>query len=164
MIRSSIRILTLIVSATISLHAWAGDGVKPAFLDFRAPPGAAINVDGKDIGNRTAFAIDDLKPNEIRRLKIGVTFADGVEDLQFVDVQSGQRVPAPLPIATVTGDMVAAIGTNHKMVIFPLDQVPEMARGRGVRVPGGRGELRPGTGRQGGRSRRPRSRSQSPCS
>jgi topoisomerase IV subunit A len=37
-------------------------------------------------------------------------------------------------IATVSGDTVAAIGTNHKMVLFPLDQVPEMARGRGVRL------------------------------
>ena len=37
-------------------------------------------------------------------------------------------------IATVTGDTVAVIGTNHKMVIFPIDQVPEMARGRGVRL------------------------------
>src|ERR1700751_1994590 len=37
-------------------------------------------------------------------------------------------------IATVTGDMVAVIGTNHKMVIFPIEQVPEMARGRGVRL------------------------------
>jgi topoisomerase-4 subunit A len=37
-------------------------------------------------------------------------------------------------IATVTGDTVAVIGSNHKMVIFPLDQVPEMARGRGVRL------------------------------
>ena len=37
-------------------------------------------------------------------------------------------------IATVAGDTVAAIGTNHKMVLFPIDQVPEMARGRGVRL------------------------------
>src|ERR1700759_4469910 len=37
-------------------------------------------------------------------------------------------------IATVTGDSVAVIGTNHKMVLFALDQVPEMARGRGVRL------------------------------
>ncbi|MGN6410457.1 MAG: DNA topoisomerase IV subunit A [Nitrobacter sp.] len=37
-------------------------------------------------------------------------------------------------IATVAGDQVAVIGTNHKMVVFPLDQVPEMARGRGVRL------------------------------
>ena len=37
-------------------------------------------------------------------------------------------------IATVAGDLVAVIGTNHKMVIFGIDQVPEMARGRGVRL------------------------------
>jgi len=37
-------------------------------------------------------------------------------------------------IATVAGDTVVVIGTNHKMVLFPLDQVPEMARGRGVRL------------------------------
>jgi topoisomerase IV subunit A len=37
-------------------------------------------------------------------------------------------------ITTVTGDQVAVIGSNHKMVIFPIDQVPEMARGRGVRL------------------------------
>src|SRR5690349_3698720 len=37
-------------------------------------------------------------------------------------------------ICTVSGDTVAVIGTNHKMVLFPLDQVPEMARGRGVRL------------------------------
>ena len=37
-------------------------------------------------------------------------------------------------IATVAGDTVAVIGSNHKMVLFPLEQVPEMARGRGVRL------------------------------
>ena len=37
-------------------------------------------------------------------------------------------------ISVVAGDMVAVIGTNHKMVVFGIDQVPEMARGRGVRL------------------------------
>ncbi len=37
-------------------------------------------------------------------------------------------------ITTVAGDTVAVIGSNHKMVLFPLDQIPEMARGRGVRL------------------------------
>ena len=37
-------------------------------------------------------------------------------------------------LRTVEGELVAAIGENRKMVIFPLDQVPEMARGRGVRL------------------------------
>ena len=37
-------------------------------------------------------------------------------------------------IAPVEGELAAAVGENRKMVIFPLDQVPEMARGRGVRL------------------------------
>jgi topoisomerase-4 subunit A len=32
------------------------------------------------------------------------------------------------------GDMVAAIGENRKMLIFRLDELPEMARGKGVRL------------------------------
>lgn len=34
--------------------------------------------------------------------------------------------------APVTGDTVAVIGTNRKLLLFPLADVPEMARGRGV--------------------------------
>src|SRR5438094_770446 len=37
-------------------------------------------------------------------------------------------------IATVQGDTVAVIGENRKMLLFPIDQVPEMTRGRGVRL------------------------------
>jgi topoisomerase-4 subunit A len=37
-------------------------------------------------------------------------------------------------IAVVEGELVASIGENRKLVIFPLDQVPDMARGRGVRL------------------------------
>ena len=34
--------------------------------------------------------------------------------------------------APVVGDHIAVIGTNRKLLIFPLDQLPEMARGKGV--------------------------------
>jgi topoisomerase IV subunit A len=37
-------------------------------------------------------------------------------------------------VTTVAGELAATIGENRKLVIFPLDQVPEMARGRGVRL------------------------------
>jgi topoisomerase-4 subunit A len=37
-------------------------------------------------------------------------------------------------LAVVDGELVAAIGDNRKMVIFALDQLPEMARGSGVRL------------------------------
>jgi topoisomerase-4 subunit A len=36
-------------------------------------------------------------------------------------------------IAPAEGELVAAIGENRKMLVFPIDQVPEMTRGRGVR-------------------------------
>ena len=37
-------------------------------------------------------------------------------------------------LTTVDGELAAAIGANRKMVIFSLEQVPEMNRGRGVRL------------------------------
>jgi topoisomerase-4 subunit A len=37
-------------------------------------------------------------------------------------------------LAVVEGELVASIGENRKLVIFALDQVPEMTRGRGVRL------------------------------
>jgi topoisomerase-4 subunit A len=32
------------------------------------------------------------------------------------------------------GDLISVVGTNRKMIIFPLEQLPEMARGKGVRL------------------------------
>ncbi len=56
-------------------------------------------------------------------------------------------------LCVVAGDQVAAIGDNRKMVIFPLDQVPEMARGRGVRLQrykgGGLSDVAVFTGKEG---------------
>jgi topoisomerase IV subunit A len=37
-------------------------------------------------------------------------------------------------IAPAIGELVATIGDNRKMIVFPIDQVPEMTRGRGVRL------------------------------
>jgi topoisomerase-4 subunit A len=37
-------------------------------------------------------------------------------------------------MTTVDGELAAAIGENRKMVIFALNQAPEMGRGRGVRL------------------------------
>jgi len=34
--------------------------------------------------------------------------------------------------AVVAGDMVASVGVNRKLIIFGLDEVPEMGRGKGV--------------------------------
>jgi topoisomerase-4 subunit A len=37
-------------------------------------------------------------------------------------------------IGSIEGEFVAAIGENRKLMIFPLEQLPEMGRGRGVRL------------------------------
>ena len=37
-------------------------------------------------------------------------------------------------LAVVNGELVAAVGENRKMVIFERKDIPEMARGRGVRL------------------------------
>ncbi len=37
-------------------------------------------------------------------------------------------------IVPAVGDHIAVIGQNRKLLIFPRDQVPEMARGKGVRL------------------------------
>jgi topoisomerase-4 subunit A len=37
-------------------------------------------------------------------------------------------------VSVADGELAAAIGENRKMLVFPLEQVPEMARGRGVRL------------------------------
>jgi len=37
-------------------------------------------------------------------------------------------------VTFVDGELVATIGENRKMLVFPLEQVPDMTRGRGVRL------------------------------
>ncbi|MEA2875255.1 MAG: topoisomerase subunit [Hyphomicrobiales bacterium] len=37
-------------------------------------------------------------------------------------------------VSVVEGEQVAVIGENRKMVIFPIEQLPEMSRGSGVRL------------------------------
>jgi topoisomerase IV subunit A len=50
---------------------------------------------------------------------------------QVLNVKAPDEARAAAP---VEGEFVAAIGENRKMVVFPIDQVPEMTRGRGVRL------------------------------
>jgi topoisomerase IV subunit A len=62
------------------------------------------------------------------------------EDECLANTRKGKQVLNVTPpdearaLAVVEGELAAAIGENRKMVIFPLDQVPEMGRGRGVRL------------------------------
>ncbi len=48
---------------------------------------------------------------------------------QVLNVADGAEAATCIPI---DGDMVAMIGENRKLVLFPLTEVPEMTRGKGV--------------------------------
>ncbi|MFV0256230.1 DNA topoisomerase IV subunit A [Candidatus Liberibacter solanacearum] len=50
---------------------------------------------------------------------------------QFFKVSSGETVKL---VVKVIGDNVAVVGENRKLLIFPIDQIPEMNRGKGVRL------------------------------
>jgi topoisomerase-4 subunit A len=50
---------------------------------------------------------------------------------QVLNLKGADKAAA---MTVVAGELAAAIGANRKLVIFALDQVPEMTRGRGVRL------------------------------
>jgi topoisomerase-4 subunit A len=62
------------------------------------------------------------------------------EDEVIANTRKGKQVlnvKAPdyaCALAIVDGELVASIGDNRKMIVFPIEQVPEMTRGRGVRL------------------------------
>ncbi len=50
---------------------------------------------------------------------------------QVLVLEPGKEAAVCVP---AEGDMVAVIGENRKLLLFPIDQVPEMSRGRGVQL------------------------------
>jgi topoisomerase-4 subunit A len=78
-----------------------------------------------------------------RKFLVGSTQGRGfivAEDECLANTRRGKQVLNLTPpdearaLAVSEGELAAVIGENRKMVIFPLEQVPEMARGRGVRL------------------------------
>ena len=76
-----------------------------------------------------------------RKLLVAATSGHGFitnEDDAVASTRSGKRVmnipvgTEACAVAVAEGDQVAVMGENRKLVIFPLSEVPEMARGRGV--------------------------------
>ncbi|WP_127105306.1 DNA topoisomerase IV subunit A [Pararhodobacter zhoushanensis] len=50
---------------------------------------------------------------------------------QVLNLRDGVKA---LVCKTVSGDHIATVGENRKMLVFPLDELPEMGRGKGVRL------------------------------
>jgi topoisomerase-4 subunit A len=50
---------------------------------------------------------------------------------QVLNVPTGAEAVVCAP---ASGDSIAVIGDNRKLLLFPLNQLPEMPRGKGVRL------------------------------
>lgn len=86
----------------------------------------------------TAFV---LKPDEKLLLvsHLGNGFIASGSDIVATTRKGKQIMNVKLPDETklcipVNGDHVAIVGENRKLLIFPLSEIPEMSRGKGVRL------------------------------
>src|SRR5436190_19944901 len=69
----------------------------PAVLELVLPPGAVATADGKPVDDPRAVTIADLKPDEYRRVKLAVKFADGTEAERVVDIKAGLQLRLSVP-------------------------------------------------------------------
>lgn len=78
-----------------------------------------------------------------RKLIVASTAGDGFvvpEDEVLAQTRTGKQVlnvkdgVRALLCKPATGDHVACVGENRKVLVFPLDELPEMTRGKGVRL------------------------------
>jgi topoisomerase-4 subunit A len=96
-----------------------------------------------DMPQETAI-VDLLVHDPARRLLLASSAGDGFlvpETEMLASKRAGKQVltlrdatalrPVPVP---PEGDHVAVIGENRKMLVFPLSELPEMPRGKGVRL------------------------------
>jgi topoisomerase IV subunit A len=81
------------------------------------------------------------RPGE--RLIVASSAGDGFivpEDDVVAQTRSGKQIlnvrddVRALLVKPVWGDHVAVVGENRKVLIFPLEELPEMTRGKGVRL------------------------------
>jgi topoisomerase-4 subunit A len=78
-----------------------------------------------------------------RKLLVGSTAGDGfvaAEDDVLAQTRTGKQVlnvrgdVRALVCRVVQGDHIACVGENRKVLVFPIAELPEMGRGKGVRL------------------------------
>ncbi|MET4101002.1 topoisomerase-4 subunit A [Roseovarius sp. MBR-78] len=113
---------------------------------------AATLPGGRGMGEPLRLMVDLPNEAEIvdlfihksgRKLLVASSAGDGfivAEDEVLAQTRSGKQVlnlraPARAIVCRpVTGDAVACVGENRKVLVFALDELPELARGKGVRL------------------------------
>ncbi len=88
------------------------------FVDFFVHAPGARRLVASTVGDGFIVAEDELLANT-RKGK------------QVLNVSGGTEAKLIVP---AEGDTIAVVGLNRKMVIFPVSELPEMARGKGVRL------------------------------
>lgn len=63
------------------------------------------------------------------RVKAGDVLAQTKSGRQVMSLAEGAVAKVCVPVA---GDLAAVVGTNRKLLVFPVDQIPVMTKGRGV--------------------------------
>ena len=95
-----------------------------------------------DLPNESEI-IDILIHKPGQKLLVASTAGDGfivAEEDVVAQTRSGKQVlnvsgdTRALLAKPVRGDHVACVGQNRKVLVFPLDELPEMGRGKGVRL------------------------------
>ena len=107
---------------------------------------------GRGMGEPVRLMVDLPNEAEILRLEIfkpegkllvASTAGDGfvvAEAEAIAQTRTGRQVlnvkgdVRALVCRPVSGDHVACVGENRKVLVFPLDELPEMGRGKGVRL------------------------------
>ena len=114
--------------------------------------GCATLPGGRGMGEPVRLIVD--LPNEVEmvdlflhkpgtKLLVASTAGDGfivAEDDVIAQTRTGKQVlnvkgdvKASI-CSTVKGDYVACVGENRKVLVFPIEELPEMGRGKGVRL------------------------------
>lgn len=104
---------------------------EPVRLMIDLPDGTGIvNMFPAKADERILLAASDGKGFVAKSAEV---VAETRKGRQVVNVRAG----AKLTVARVIGaehDYVAAVGDNRKLVVFPLNELPEMGRGQGVTI------------------------------
>ncbi|KAG1715124.1 DNA topoisomerase 4 subunit A [Nymphon striatum] len=107
---------------------------------------------GRGMGEPLRLMVDLPNESEIvdifihkpgRKLLVASTAGDGFivpEDDVIAQTRTGKQVlnvrgdARALVCAVASGDHVAVVGENRKVLVFAIDELPEMGRGKGVRL------------------------------
>jgi len=98
-----------------------------------------LMIDIEDAGDCVAFFVHEAGRKLLVASNAGYGFVVAEDDViamtrkgkQILNVKADEEAAVCAPVA---GDSVAVIGDNRKLLLFPLDELPEMPRGKGVRL------------------------------